>query len=636
MTTASLSDRPTSFAAMFTDRVAATPDTEAFRYPDGGSWTSLTWKQTRERVFDLAAGLVALGIEVEQRVAIASTTRIEWILADLAISCAGAATTTVYPSTAAGDVQFILSDSESRVVFAEDATQVKKVQTANLSGLVAIVTFDADVTGDGVLGFDDLAEKGAALRAEQPGVIEDRIASLGPENLATLIYTSGTTGRPKGVRLVQDNWAYEGVAIEALDILRPSDVHYLWLPLSHVFGKVLLAAQWQIGFATAVDGSLDRIVENMAAIKPTVMAGAPRIFEKVRAKVSLTVQEEGGLKAKIFDWAFGLGIKASRDRQARRPSGVLHKTQLAVADKLVFTKIRDRLGGRIRVLVSGSAALSKEVAEWFDAAGLNLIEGYGLTETSAATCVNLPNAKRIGMVGPPLPGTEVIIAADGEVLIRGGGVMRGYHNSNEATEDVLAADGWFHTGDIGELADGYLRITDRKKDLIKTSGGKYVAPQKVEVIFKAVCPYVSNIVVHGDGRKFVSALITLDEEAIVDWAGNNGVPADYAQIVTSSAGPGPDLRLHRRAELQVGALGDHQEVRDPRPRAECRGRRDDPVDEGATQGGGEAVPPGAGHLLRRLTRRPPTGRWPLSTSRTGSASRRSRPRTSAWGPWCCG
>jgi long-chain acyl-CoA synthetase len=536
MSTASVANRPASFAGMFTDRVAATPDTEAFRYPKGdGSWASLTWKQTKERVFDLAAGLVALGVEVEQRVAIASTTRLEWILADLAISCAGAATTTVYPATTEGDVQFILSDSDSKVVFAEDAGQVEKIKAANLPGLLAIVVFDGASTGDGVIDLNQLAEKGAALRADQPSVIDDRIAQLGPENLATLIYTSGTTGRPKGVRLVQANWTYEGVAIDALDILRPSDVHYLWLPLSHVFGKVLLVAQWQVGFATAVDGNLDRIVENMATIKPTVMAGAPRIFEKVRAKVSLTIEQEGGLKAKIFGWAFKVGIKASQDRQAGRNSGIWHKGQLTVADTLVFGKIRERLGGRIRVLVSGSAALSRDVAEWFDAAGLNLIEGYGLTETSAATFVSPPAAKRIGTVGPPLPGTEAIIAADGEVLVRGGGVMRGYHNNTQATEEVLTADGWFHTGDIGEIdGDGNLRITDRKKDLIKTSGGKYVAPQKVEVIFKAVCPYVSQIVVHGDGRKFVSALITLDEEAIVGWAQHNQMAShSYAELATS-------------------------------------------------------------------------------------------------------
>jgi long-chain acyl-CoA synthetase len=441
----------------------------------------------------------------------------------------------VYPATTDGDVQFILSDSDSKVVFAEDAGQVEKIKAADLPGLLAIVVFDGASTGDGVIDLDQLAEKGAALRADQPSVIDDRIAQLGPENLATLIYTSGTTGRPKGVRLVQANWTYEGVAIDALDILRPSDVHYLWLPLSHVFGKVLLVAQWQVGFATAVDGNLDRIVENMATIKPTVMAGAPRIFEKVRAKVSLTIEQEGGLKAKIFGWAFKVGIKASQDRQAGRNSGIWHKGQLTVADTLVFGKIRERLGGRIRVLVSGSAALSRDVAEWFDAAGLNLIEGYGLTETSAATFVSPPAAKRIGTVGPPLPGTEAIIAADGEVLVRGGGVMRGYHNNTQATEEVLTADGWFHTGDIGEIdGDGNLRITDRKKDLIKTSGGKYVAPQKVEVIFKAVCPYVSQIVVHGDGRKFVSALITLDEEAIVGWAQHNQMAShSYAELATS-------------------------------------------------------------------------------------------------------
>ena len=529
-----LTDRPASFAAMFADRVAATPDTEAFRYPAAAGWKSLTWKQARDRVYDLAAGLVALGVAAEQRVAIASTTRIEWILADLAVSCAGAATTTVYPATAEPDVAFILSDSESVVVFAEDATQVAKVKAANLSGLLGIVTFDGESAIDDVLSMDQLAEKGRALRSEQPGVIDERIAALGPESLATLIYTSGTTGKPKGVRLVHDNWTYTGVGIDIHDILHPSDLQYLWLPLSHVFGKVLLAAQLRIGFATAVDGNLDKIVENLSLVKPTFMAGAPRIFEKVRARVTLTAQGDGGLKAKIFDWAFSVGLKATRKRQAGGAPSGWEKAQLAVADKLVFSKIRARLGGRIRFFVSGSAALSIEVAEWFDAAGMKILEGYGLTESSAASFVNLPGDTRIGTVGPPLPGTEVIIAADGEILVRGPGIMRGYHHQQEATDEVLTADGWLHTGDIGELVNGYLKVTDRKKDLIKTSGGKYVAPQKLEIVFKAVCPYASQIIVHGDGRKFVSALITLDEEAITEWAGRNQLgDRPYAELVRS-------------------------------------------------------------------------------------------------------
>lgn len=532
--TIDVTDRPASLARMFTDRAAATPDKEAFRYPEAGGWTSLSWGQTRDRVFDLAAGLVSLGLQPGERAAIASSTRIEWILADLAIMCAGGATTTVYPSTNEPDVAFVLSDSESRLVFAEDAQQAAKVQAAGHGNLLAIVVFDGEGDGDRLITLAQLAERGRALLADQPAIVEQRIAALEPESLATLIYTSGTTGRPKGVRLVHDNWTYEALGIHALGFIFASDLQYLWLPLSHVFGKVLLAGQIEIGFASAVDGDLTKIVENLGQVKPTFMAGAPRIFEKVRARVTLTAQGDGGLKEKIFNWAFGVGTKVSQLRQqGKQPTGIL-KIQHGVADKLVFHKIRARLGGNIRFFVSGSAALSSEVAEWFDAAGMAVLEGYGLSETSAASFVNLLAAYRIGTVGPPLAGTEVMIAADGEILLRSPGVMRGYHNNEAATHEVLTADGWLHTGDIGELTDGYLKVTDRKKDLIKTSGGKYVAPQKVEGIFKAVCPYASQIVVHGDGRKFVSALITLDEEAIQGWAEQNGLSGrTYAEVVGS-------------------------------------------------------------------------------------------------------
>ena len=377
---------------------------------------------------------------------------------------------------------------------------------------------------------------GGSCSLSAPTAVDDAVAAVGPEDLATLIYTSGTTGRPKGVRLVHDNWAYEGAAIDALEILHADDVQYLWLPLSHSFGKVLEAAQLRIGFATAIDGNLDRIVENLGVVKPTFMAGAPRIFEKVRSRVITTAHGEGGAKAKIFDWAFGVGEKASVLRQqGKEPSGLLG-FQHGLADRLVFHKIRDRLGGRVRFFISGSAALSQDVAEWFHAAGMTVAEGYGLTETSAFTAVNLPDQVRFGTVGPPAPGTEARIADDGEILIKGPGVMRGYHNNPEQTAEVLTEDGWFLTGDIGELDRGYLRITDRKKDLIKTSGGKYVAPQKVEVIFKAVSPYASQIVVHGDTRNYVTALITLDPDAIATWGEQNGMPgASYEQLATSPA-----------------------------------------------------------------------------------------------------
>ncbi len=526
MPVASLSDRAASFGRLFTDRVQATPDLPAYMTPDASApdgWRTLTWAQTGEQVTELAAGLMSLGIEKEDRIAIASSTRLEWVLADLAVMCAGGATTTIYPSTKQEDVSFILRDSGSVVIFAENDEQIAKLSGMDPTNVRAIVTFDGTADGERVLTMDALAARGRVLLASEPKAVTKRIAELGPEHVATLIYTSGTTGQPKGVRLVHDNWTYEGAAADAVNILRIDDVQYLWLPLSHVFGKVLLGIQLTIGFVTAVDGNLDRIVENLSSIRPTFMAGAPRIFEKVRAKVTTTAQGGGKLKAAIFNWAFRVGTRVSRLRQAGLPVPITIRAEYLVANRLVFAKIQRLVGGRARFFISGSAPLSVEVAEWFDAAGVPVLEGYGLTESSAATCVNLPDNYRIGTVGPPLPGTEVMIAADGEILLRGPGIMRGYHNNPEATEEVLSADGWLHTGDIGELTDGYLKVTDRKKDLIKTSGGKYVAPQKIETVFKAVCPYASQILVHGDNRRFCSALITLDPDVIGDWARANNM-----------------------------------------------------------------------------------------------------------------
>ncbi|GGL87944.1 AMP-dependent synthetase/ligase [Nakamurella endophytica] len=525
-----------SFAHQFVDRVRRTPAAEAFRYRDGSGWQSLTWQDTRTRVWELAAGLVDLGVAVGERVGIASGTRIEWIVADLAVMCAGAATTTVYPTTAADEVGYIVGDSGCVVVIAEDAGQVAKLRESELPQLRAVVVIEpaADVTapdGVDVLTLQELAARGRDLLARRPDAVDERVDALTPDHLATLVYTSGTTGRPKGVRLSHANWTYEGRAVAELDLLTPADLQYLWLPLSHVLGKMLIGIQLEIGFATAVDGDLSRIVENLGQVKPTFMGGAPRIFEKVRATVTLRTQGHGGIQARIFDWAFRVGLAASRTRQRRAPVDRWTAARLTVADALVFRKIRAAMGGRIRFFVSGSAPLSREVAEWFDAAGLTVLEGYGLTETSAACAVNLPQDTRIGTVGPPLPGTEFMIASDGEILVRGGGVMTGYHGLPEATDDVLDPDGWLHTGDIGELSDGYLRVTDRKKDMIKTSGGKYVSPQKIEGVFKAVFPYASHIVVHGESRRFASALITLDPDAMKGWADQHGLGAlDMAEL----------------------------------------------------------------------------------------------------------
>ncbi|MGA9345046.1 MAG: long-chain fatty acid--CoA ligase [Nocardioidaceae bacterium] len=535
---ATLETRPDSVGRMFFDRVAATPDREAYRYPSGDGWTSMTWGEAGERVTKLAAGLIALGIEPEQRVAIASGTRYEWILADLAIMSAGAATTTVYPSTISEDVAYILGDSDSHVVFAEDDVQIAKLRErrGDLPALAKVVTFDGSADDDWVITLADLERLGVDLLAKQSDVVSDRIEATRPDNLATLIYTSGTTGRPKGVRLRHSAWTYEGYAVNAVDILSPDDLQFLWLPLAHSFGKVLLSAQLAIGFPTAVDGTVEKIIDNLAVIKPTFMGAAPRIFEKAHARINTMAADEGGVKKLIFDQAFRVGLEVSRRRLAGKSVPPHLSLQHALFDRLVFTKIRERFGGRLRFFVSGAAALNRDIAEWFDAAGILILEGYGLTETSAGTCVNRPTAYRIGTVGMPFDGTEIKIAADGELLIKGPGVMDGYHNNQLATDETLH-DGWFHTGDIGEIDDGgFVRITDRKKDLFKTSGGKYIAPQIIEGQFKAVCPYASQFVVHGNERNFVSAIITLDEEALEGWAAQHGLGGkSYAEIVTSDA-----------------------------------------------------------------------------------------------------
>ncbi|ALM41754.1 AMP-dependent synthetase/ligase [Streptomyces sp. FR-008] len=549
-----IENRPPSVATLFLERVEATPDGEAYRYPVPSAqegpddWKSLSWQQAATRVFAIAAGLIELGVDAEQRVALASATRVEWILADLGILCAGAATTTVYPSTNADEAAFILADSDSRVLIAEDAEQLAKAREkrAELPHLAHVVVLDpagaeaAEGDPEGwVLSLADLEKRGAARLEREPELIKERVAAITADQLATVIYTSGTTGRPKGVRLPHDNWSYMAKAIAATGLVGQDDVQYLWLPLAHVFGKVLTSGQIEVGHVTAVDGRVDKIIENLPVVQPTYMAAVPRIFEKVYNGVAAKARAGGGAKYKIFQWAAEVSrewAKTTQDnfrRTGKASAPAALSAKHAVADKLVYAKIREAFGGRLRACISGSAALAPDIGFFFAGAGVHILEGYGLTETSAASFVNPGEAYRTGTVGKPLPGTEVRIAEDGEILLRGPGVMEGYHQLPEKTAEVLEGDGWFHTGDIGELsADGYLKITDRKKDLIKTSGGKYIAPAEVEGQFKAICPFVSNILVHGADRNFCTALIALDEPTLLGWAKEQNLPATtYAEIV---------------------------------------------------------------------------------------------------------
>ncbi|HSU73764.1 MAG TPA: AMP-binding protein [Terrabacter sp.] len=538
-----LDGRAPSVGALFRNRVRATPDAPAYLYFEDGAaeLTTLTWAQTHEVVEQWAAGLISLGVQLEDRVAIASTTRVEWVLADLAVICAGGATTTVYPTTIAEDVAYILSDSGSGIVFAEDEEQVAKLQRvrSQVPDVRQVVALSGPGSDDGwVITTDELARRGREWLAERPDLVDSRVDQLGPEHLAVVIYTSGTTGRPKGVRLVQDSVVYEGAVIDALGTFTRDDLQFLWLPLSHVFGKMLVATGLQIGFPTAVDGRIDKIVDNMAVIKPTFMAGPPRIFEKAHGKIALMFAGETGVKKRLIDWALGVGGEM-RDVLARgEQAPALLRGKHAVADRLVLQKVKDRFGGRVRFMISGSAPLNAEVARWFGSVGLLVQEGYGLTETSSGTTVNAPDhgAYEYGSVGWPLPGTEVRIAEeDGEILVRGPGVMRGYHGNPEATAEVLTEDGWFHTGDIGRIDErGFLYVTDRKKDVFKTSGGKYVAPAEIEARFKGLCPFVSQFLVHGAGHNYATALVTLDPDAVAAWAPTVGLQGrSYAEVVSS-------------------------------------------------------------------------------------------------------
>jgi long-chain acyl-CoA synthetase len=378
----------------------------------------------------------------------------------------------------------------------------------------------------------ELERRGEEWNAANPGRLDEVAAAVGPEDLATLIYTSGTTGKPKGVMLTHDNWLAEAESTAETNILGPADKQLLFLPLAHSFAKVLEVVFIRSGVPTAIDGVIDDLVPNLAAVRPSVMGGVPRVYEKVYNRVITGAREGGGLKYKIFQWGLDVGGRVSRLRQqGGQPSGLL-AFQHRLADKLVYSKLKARLGGRLRFLISGGAPLSRAIAEFFHACDILIIEGYGLTETSAGSFFNRPERYKFGTVGLPVPGLEVRIAEDGEILLRGRSVMKGYYNLPQDTAEALEPDGWFHTGDIGQLdADGFLTITDRKKDILVTAGGKNIAPQNIEGQLKASCPYVSQAVMLGDRRPFCVALITLNEETTGKWAREHGIDyKDYADL----------------------------------------------------------------------------------------------------------
>ncbi len=498
----------------------------AVKHRRDGRWQDVSWAELARRARDVSDGLAALGIRPGDRVAVVGDTNLEWMIFDLGILGAGAITATIYQSNQAEECRFIIEDSGARLVLCDSSLQVAKLRAVKerlpaLEGIVRAQGAAAD-------GFErtlaDLERLGQEWRKANPRAHEERVARIAAGDVATLIYTSGTTGAPKGVALTHGNWTYEAAAVESIKVISPGDVILLFLPMAHSFAKVIQAAWLATGCSCAFVEALDKIMDNASEVRPTVMPAVPRIFEKAYNTVIAKGFAAPGIKGKLFRLAMeSFGAYADARIAGREYSSF----GLTVGRRLVFPKLRaaldERFGGRMRFFVSGGAPLSPKIAWFFDLLGFTILEGYGLSESSAASFVNRPGQNRIGTVGPPVPGTEVRIAEDGEILIRGPGVMKGYWNNPAATAEALR-DGWLVTGDIGHLEGGHLKITDRKKDIIVTAGGKNVAPQNLENELKTE-PLISQVMVHGDQRKFLSALVTLNEENARKWAAERGISA---------------------------------------------------------------------------------------------------------------
>ncbi len=491
-----------------------------------GAWRDLSYEEVAEQVEAVSIGLIELGVAPGDRVAILSENRPEWAIGDFACLCARAADVPIYPTLPPRQIAYILRDAGAVAVLVGDATQLAKVRDirAELPDLRHVIVFDREIAGAEALSLDAVAERGRAARARHPGWRDDALAAR-LDDLATIIYTSGTTGDPKGVMLSHGNITFDVVAGLAVLPLRDSDECLSLLPLSHIFERMaghycMIQSGAVISYAT----SLAAVPAELLERRPTVVCAVPRFYEKVHARV-LESATASPLKRRIFDWARSAGERWTGYVLARRPLPRGLVLRHAIADRLVFAKLRARTGGRVRFFVAGGAPLAPDIAHFFFMAGLPVLEGYGLTETSPVIAVNSPGQLKIGTVGRPLAGVEVRIAADGEILTRGPHVMLGYFQRPEATAEALDADGWFHTGDIGVIdGEGYLVITDRKKDIIVTAGGKNIAPQPIENRAKS-SRWVTNAVMLGDRRRFPLLIVVPNRETVRAWAEARGLPS---------------------------------------------------------------------------------------------------------------
>jgi len=544
---------------MFDDRVNRSARRVALRHKAGGAWHDIGFATWNERSRVVAQALIARGLLPGDRVALLSNTTVDWPIIEVGTMMAACVLVPVYPSNPAELCAFILRDSGARIVFVEDPAQLEKVLSiaSDVAGLEAIVVCRSETLPEAhegrgtalprlqdvtipetwrhrVVTFDGLRQAHPPT-ASAASEIDARRKSIGPDSIATLVYTSGTTGSPKGATLTHDNFVYETDAIVRALPLTEEDILLLFLPLAHIFARVAYLACMRVGSVVAIGESVARAVDNLAEVRPTIVPAVPRVFEKLQARILAAARTSGRARARLFGWALELGHDVSKLRQAgREPRGAL-KLEYALAQRLVFSKLHALLGDRLRFFISGGAPLPRAIGEFFHATGVLVLEGYGLSENTAAATVNRPDRYRFGTVGLPLSGMEVHIAADGEVLLRGRNLMKGYWRDAANTREAIDGEGWLHTGDVGELdSDGFLRITDRKKDLIVTANGKKIAPQNIESHLQS-SPYLSQVMVYGDGRPYCVALVTLDEARVREWAAGRDLRCETLSELTRHA-----------------------------------------------------------------------------------------------------
>jgi long-chain acyl-CoA synthetase len=526
-----------TLARIFWSRIEAGGDSPAQRFKRADGWQTLSWRQLGDVVQEVALGFLALGRGKGDALALLSASRAEWVQADFAIFSAGCVTIPVYPSYTPEQLAYIVSDSGARTLIVEDPVQLAKAlemrgRMDSLEQVVVIQGYEGRERS--VLTWEELRRLGRDNRERLKSVLADRVASAQPEDVATIVYTSGTTGPPKGVVQTHANHVAALQAASQSTKILGGDVHLLFLPLAHAFARFEAFMGIHRGLTTAFAENIDKVGDNLREVRPDFISSVPRVFEKVYARILAGVEAGSPLKKKIFHWAIGVGRQVSRLQQDRQPIPRWVALKHRIAHKLVFSKLHQALGGRLRFCISGGAPLAKEIAEFFHAAGILILEGYGLTETCPVLSVNRPDAFKFGSVGRAIPGVELRIAPDGEILARGPNMAtRGYFKKPEATREVFEPTGWFHTGDIGRIDDdGFLFITDRKKDLIVTAGGMNIAPQNIENLLKGD-PFISQVMVYGDRQPYPVALITLNPEELRRFATGQGIlttdPASLAK-----------------------------------------------------------------------------------------------------------